>query len=119
MNETLPTREELIALCEKAIVPQDKWSNRDSESAQQNIGRCCQLLKCGCKFQILTKENHPNYCSDEETWKLHFWVHNFNWFENYTSDENDGYRSGSDGKLLTFFIPTNKALKKANGDDWY
>lgn len=119
MNEKLPTREELIALCERAIVPQDKWDNRDSESAQQGIGRCWQLLKCGCKFEILTKENNPDYHSDEQTWKLQFWVRNFIWFENYSSDESDGYKTGSDGKLLNFYIPTEQSLEKANGDDWY
>lgn len=33
MAKTDYTREDLIAICERAIVPQDHWRNRDSASA--------------------------------------------------------------------------------------
>lgn len=51
------TREDLIAICERAIVPQDHWRNRDSASAQLGVGAALVLLKAGCKFVVLTADN--------------------------------------------------------------
>lgn len=121
MNEhAQPTREELISLCERAIVPQEKWQNRDSESAQKGVGRVWQLLKCGCKYEICTKDNSPDYYSDAETWKIKFWVQSFMWFENgIEDDDEDGYDTDSNGQYLSFFIPTEKSLEAADGEDWY
>ena len=45
-------REKLIKICEKAIVDISKWSNRDSPSAQINIGKCWALLKAGCEYNL-------------------------------------------------------------------
>jgi hypothetical protein len=124
MKQEYPTREQLIAICERAIVPQEKWNDRDSESAQKNVGRVWQLLKCGCEFLILTKDNCTAYQpSDDETWQIHFWVHNFMWFENGGIDDADnpkkGYLSDSNGQPLFFYLPTEETLKRANGNDWY
>lgn len=38
MIKTDYTREELISICERAIVPQSKWWDRDSEQAQAGVG---------------------------------------------------------------------------------
>ncbi len=47
-------REDLIAICERAIVPFARWSgrNRDTADAQRQLGECWALLKAGCPFRI-------------------------------------------------------------------
>jgi len=47
------TREELIALCEAALVPESEWRNRDSAGAQRQIGEAWALLRAGCPYRIL------------------------------------------------------------------
>lgn len=122
MIKTDYTREELISICERAIVPQSKWENRDSEQAQAGVGRCWQLLKCGCEFEVLigSKEQSTLLATDENVIWLQFYVHNFAWFEN---DEDSrpakGYDIDSTGEPLNFYLPTEKALVNAKGKDWY
>lgn len=58
------SREELIALCEQAVVPQDKWCNRDSAGCQEQVGHLWAMLKAGCAYQIDTEGEFP---SDEQT----------------------------------------------------
>ena len=115
------SRKTLIEICEDAIVPQDKWRDRDSESAQKNIGRVWQLLKCGCEFEEQTIENSPDYHSDEDTIIIKFWVHNFNWFESGSDCFVDkrGSADDSNGETLRFYIPTRKRLNECVGKDWY
>lgn len=40
-------REELIALCERAVVPVEQWSDRDSADAQKQVGEALVLLRAG------------------------------------------------------------------------
>ena len=72
ITETQPTppsemfqREELVALCERARVPQDKWQNRDSERAQRQIGEAWVLLSAGCEFKICITEDGRGCSTDE------------------------------------------------------
>lgn len=48
-------REELIELCERAIVDEGKWKNRDSHYSQLNIGKAWALLKAGCVLRLMMK----------------------------------------------------------------
>jgi len=102
-----------------------KWHDRDSESAQANIGRVWQLLKCGCEFKVVVKDTDTKdsrAVTDGETIWLLFWVHNFSWFENSPHEEgeneHDGYERDSSGEWLHFYIPTISKIFKANGGDW-
>ena len=105
MKETY-TREELIRLCEKAIVPCDKWSNRDSSDAIRQIGNTWALLKAGCPFKVLTEGNLK---TDDRT----IWVECT--FTNFM-----GYECGVDDNAKeTNYIPTEKRLKEKKGSDWY
>ena len=117
------TRQELIDICEKAIVPEKNWRNRDSESAQKNVGRVWQLLKCGCNYHIHTPDKDPKHHGDEDTIIISFTVHNFQWFENGgdldTENENEAYTYDSSGDWLSFYIPTPERLSKSDGKDWY
>lgn len=112
------TREELIAICERAIVPQDKWNDRDSCSAQIGVGTALVLLKSGCKFRVMTRATEGDakhaLVTDEETIWLEFWVHNFKWFEYGDEDQPDGFLHEDH-----IYLPTPKRLDKAAGNDWY
>lgn len=45
-------REELIALCERAVVPVEQWSDRDSADAQKQVGEALVLLRAGVEFTL-------------------------------------------------------------------
>lgn len=111
------SREELIAICEKAFVPQKDWEDRDSSSAQIKLGGCYALLKAGCEFEIKTEENTSDgsrCVTDSETIWIQFYVHDFLWFE-LCEDDNKGSATGD----YHFYLPTVKRLLEAEGSDWY
>ena len=113
------TREMLIEICEKSFVPQSKWNNRDSFSAQKGVAMCYMLLKAGCKFQIKYKEDFKDdtTVTNEDTIWLKFWAKDFTWFDVLDMDE-DEY---PDGRELNdvYYLPTLKKIEAANGQDWY
>ena len=55
------SREELISICERAIVPESEWGNRDSPEAQQQVGQCWALLRAGCPFTVNQDDNLGTY----------------------------------------------------------
>jgi hypothetical protein len=124
LDKSVPvTREELIQICEKAIVPQKLWSHRGSELAQKEIGRCWQLLKCGCEFEIRPTNKPDRLIWEKNFIELQFWAHNEEWFDHgdnpHSKSEHSGFILDSEAKLLLFLIPTTEFLDKAKGADWY
>ena len=97
------TREELIALCERAIVAEDLWHNRDSATAQQKIGRCWALLKAGCAFKITNSKDQFGSINLDITYA------GFDCFE-----YGEGYEDED-----SFYIPTAEKLDAVDGKDWY
>ncbi len=118
--KTKYTRKELIEICEKSIVNQSKWNNRDSASSQIGIGKCWILLKSGCKFEISTKENtHIGECiTDNDTIWIQFWVKDFQWNDTLDGDEEE-YPDGIASSEYFFYLPTTKRLKEKENKDWY
>lgn len=130
-------RKILTKLCSDAIVCQQDWDDRDSEKAQKGVGRCWQLLSCGCPFKIITFEDIRDQYGDEKARKmggytdrdyihLLFKVHSFMWKEMFDDEDDqdksewaDGLDIDSDGDFLSFYIPTRHRLDKAKGKDWY
>lgn len=104
----VPTREELIDLCERGVVSHDRWSNRDSAQAQRQLGECLALLRAGCEFQVIQVGNLK---SDAKTWWVCIEFRGFQSFE-YGLDE-----VGFDDE--TFYVPTAERLERADGGDWY
>ena len=99
------TREELIALCEEASVLQERWYDRDSASAQQQVGELWALLRAGCDFRV---RRSGDYCvtNDKTVW-VDVTFEGFNWFE---------LREKSTD---TFYVPTPERLAERAGRDWY
>lgn len=94
-------RERLIALCEQGIVQVDKWMNRDTPVAQEQLGICWAYLKAGCNFRIT---------SEEECIFLTIFHPTFTTIESGESEE-----LGS----TDFYIPTEQKIKQCKGKDWY
>lgn len=117
MHKKEYTRAELIKICEKAFVPQERWSNRDSASSHIQLGKIYALLKAGCEFEIVYTKDGKGCSTDERTIWIQFWVHDFQWFE-YGSDAFDDKRGRKDHEYHGY-LPTAQRLKETKGRDWY
>ncbi len=106
------TRDELIALCESALVPEAKWTDRDSASAMAQVGHAYAWLKAGCAFRVIHSGNATNAddrcVSDRNTVWLDITAKGFAYHDH-------------DGELTreTFYLPTANRLRKNEGRDWY
>lgn len=104
------TREYLIDICEKAIVPVNKWGDRDTPRSMANVGITYVYLKAGCEFRILTKEiGRREPITDDSTICLEIKSPTFRSIE-YGNRE---------GEWDHYYLPTNKRLQEAKGNDWY
>ena len=93
------TREELISLCERAIVKEKEWCDRDTSHSQKNIGKIWVLLKAGCEFKI-------SYEGSLKTNDDTIWIYiTYDGFESRETDH--------------FYMPTEKKLNENLGMDWY
>ena len=89
-------REDLIRLCEDAVVPNNRWASADTYYAQAQLASLWLFLKAGCKFKLDEEENGTVWVVVtfyQPGTKLHI-----------TSD---------------YYLPTRKRLNSANGKDWY
>lgn len=101
------TTEELIALCEAAIVPVDKWHDRDSAQSQIKIGQAFALLKAGAEWR---ESDDPK--TDENTVWIEITYPGFWAFE-------EGRNDREHWETEYFYIPTAKRLADREGKDWY
>lgn len=104
------SREDLVAICEAAVVNQSDWLNRDSPGAHEQLGLCWVMLKAGCDFYVHSPKPGDRGChtDDRTIWLTVHWK-TFAAFE-YGNEET---------KSDTFYIPTPKRLNKSIGTDWY
>jgi hypothetical protein len=108
------TREELVAVCERAVVPVDRWTNRDSASAQENVGRAWALLRADCEFTV--QPPHPEgksgcFTDDRTVWFTVRWP-------GFTAHEY-GVADLTNWDDDTFYLPTPARLEATIGRDWY
>lgn len=97
-------RADLIARCERGVVPADRWSDRDTASAQIKLGTLRALLAAGCEFRLA-----DDPASDERTtWVVVRW-RGFDAFE-WGADDFDEE---------LFYVPTWARLTERAGEDWY
>lgn len=103
-DDPLPTRQELIKLCEDGIRPMSKWYDRDSLSAQLQLGKAWVLLRAGVEFTFDMDTKHPGT----------YWIdfHNIEGF-NYHEYGEEGLESEH------AYIPTRKRLEDNADGDWY
>lgn len=98
----VPSREELIALIDRATVPESEWRDRDSAGAQRQLGEGRALLLAGCDFRL---SEDPQ--SDADTWWIDITYKGFDWFEMHELSTD----------LL--YVPTSERLDARAGKDWY
>lgn len=103
-EEHFYTRDELVAICERAIVAEDAWRDRDSAGAQMQIGQAWALLAAGCEFDIES--------ADDETIWIEVHPRGFMTFE-------CGVEDAGTADWQTFYLPTPQRLDAAAGTDWY
>jgi hypothetical protein len=100
------TREQLIELCERGIVPESKWLDRDSHGAQSGLGKAWALLRAGCDFRDVSSD------SDLSDFGGTVWIRIYS--KGFKHFDWDG---GLEDDL--FYIPTAERLDRGNGGDWY
>ena len=122
------TREELIDICEDAVVPYTKWNNRDSYAAQMEISTIWAGLVAGLDYRIL-----PD--TDDETIWIEFYnidLEKLDHVYNLNIDDLEDYREafpddemfigyGIDfyhGNHFSGYMPTRERLEEVNGEDW-
>lgn len=102
------SRKKLIELCEKAIVPEKKWGDRDSSSAHRQIGEAWALLKAGCNYDVRYSDKSAVNTDNHTIW-VEITFDGFQAFE-----EGSGCRESE-----IFYIPTEMRIEKSKDDDWY
>lgn len=103
------SRENLIAICEAAVVPQSKWSDRDSPHSHEKLGLAWVMLKAGCEFWVRHGSDKDRCHTNDRTIWLSIEWKTFSSFE----------YGGGHCETETFYLPTPKRLREANGSDWY
>lgn len=106
MIRTDYTREELIDICERAIVSESDWGDRDSHQAQMQVGSCWALLKAGCEFKVITE---GSLRSDDRTIWVEIRSAGFSFFE-YAEEDNAK-------ESANYYLPNPDRLLQ--GGDWY
>jgi len=127
------TREELIQICKDAIVPCEKWNDRDSYSSQVLISDIHALLSTGAEFEIgentdddtiwiyfknLTEEqknNRHQYQLSIDSREDYFEKRD----PDYETEMFDGHGIDINSSYLGGYMPTRKRLEESNGEDWY
>ena len=133
--EEFTSREQLISLCERAVVPYYKWANRDSYSAQVNIEDAYKLLQAGAEYDAKLDKNGDVFwvnfknLTEELLKKADSYCLGIDYIDSYkeaVSDEemfdteSDVWMALINGyKEITCYIPTKKHLEEVNGGDWY
>ena len=102
------TREKLIEICERAVVAEKDWCNRDSSDAQIQLGKAWALLKADCKYWV--RQSGGNCSTDKQTIWIEIEYKGFNYFE---------YGSETANESETFYLPTEARLEQAKSKDWY
>ena len=100
------TRDDLIAICERAVVPHDRWNDRDTDSAQQGVGKAWVYLRAGCGFRVIYD---GDLCVTDD---LTIWVE-------ITHDDFGVIDWGGPQVTDTFYLPTPARLDATAGRDWY
>lgn len=146
LNELTFTRDELISLCESAVVPYQNWNNRDSYASQVNLQEIYGMLHTGCDFT--TTVNHDTILIEFKNITKNHLEHRHDRFLNIDSIDDYFEEFGYDNEMfdsngwsycisqnsfendfldsieiykgtLTGYIPTQKRLDEVDGEDWY
>jgi hypothetical protein len=102
------SRQDLIKICEKAIVDVSKWDDRDTPITQQQVGIVWALLKANCIFEIEKV--------DAGTIWLYIYAPSF---RHYDCGEDFDINNKDQLDKEYFYLPTLERLKANKNQDWY
>ncbi|OBG32389.1 hypothetical protein [Mycolicibacter heraklionensis] len=100
------SRDDLIAICRDAVVPQGRWRDRDSSAAQRQLGQAWVLLSAGCEYRVM---HAGRLATNDRTIWIEITWRGFLDFE-YGTEATESE---------TFYLPTRARLEQAAGGDWY
>lgn len=106
------SREQLVEICEKAVVPVEHWLDRDTPSTQEKIGTAWALLKAGCEFKVC-------YAPENATETRGCWTDEYTIWIEITYPTFGTFDWGADHEVDTFYLPTLERLAERAGKDWY
>lgn len=111
------TREELIAICQRAVVPVKDWRHLQAAEVHEKHGLCWVLLTAGCEFTVqpAAPEGTRRSCATDAQY---IWVF-IAWPD--VSDLRLGTRpkAPAGSNCAAFRLPTPARLDEAAGKDWY
>ena len=124
-------RTDLITLCERAVVPCEKWNDRDSASAQDGLCEIFIRLNADIPYTYTVENENTIWISFEKPiqeeidrlTKYHLCVDTVSDYrEKVCSDPDDemfepGYSSIDES--FSKYMPTQKRLDDVDGEDWY
>jgi len=124
------SREDLIEICEDAVVSCSEWHDRDSYGAQYQLNEIHGLLKFGAKYTYSTQ--------DDTIWVTFKNLNNVNPLDipmYLDIDDRDDFfntEDNADHEMLDAsgawhidensaygFLPTKERLLEVDGSDWY
>lgn len=133
-------REELISICERAVVHHSKWMNRDSFISQKCIQSIYEGLTAGLDFKIVTKKDNEIFYSNDDYLVIEF-IQPIDFdklksakfleissLEDYFNDCDPNHETEMfDGEGIDFYsdytiayMPTHQRLQeRGKGNDWY
>jgi hypothetical protein len=123
------TREELISICFKSIVPWTEWNNRDSYVAQLNVNQCYSLLCINADFNVNINNDtieivfinlNPEIIRESCFFNLEYDDYSL-YKEAFPEEELFEYYNSVDidDKQKYCYLPTLNRLEERNGSDWY
>ncbi len=107
-------RKFLIKHLDDAIVPYEKWRNRDTPAAQEGQARMRMLLKAWCDFKLMSdyrvevkQDEVDKFLETDEQWTMYISIFYYSFEDNW--------------EWHTSYTPTPKRLAevKAQNRDWY
>lgn len=120
------TRDYLIDICERAVVPCSNWSNRDSYIAQINVQNIYRGLMLGLDYTVDESDydsltiNFIN-CNpiqpDADQYNLD--IDNLDSYFELKGTDSEMFYCSSHFDAYGGFLPTEKRLQEADGYDWY
>jgi len=106
------SREELLDICEKALVSEAHWGSEDSAWRQLRVGQIWALLKDGCAFKIILQADCAEAEAEDESAYCPYYTNERTiWFEIY-------YRGKNEDEVEIYFLPTIERLTNPENQKW-
>lgn len=133
IKEKTYSREELISICEAAVVHCTDWCNRDSFGAQNQLNDIYEGLTAGFEYEITEVDKingtiwinfislpgvYPRNCQYLDTCSLEDYFETCDPERETEMFNNSGIDWGSTG-WKGGYLPTREKLIIFEGDDWY